>query len=118
MCFFLVFVVLFFRVYELHYAMKGSYHSIYAHGLVRVAVGIPKVIVADPAFNGDHTLALVQQASTVGAAVVLFPELGVSAYSNEDLFHQAALLAAVLPNLGRIVGASVSMSPVIFVGAP
>ena len=98
--------------------MKGSFHSIYAHGLVRVAVGIPKVKVADPAFNVDQTLALVQQASTVGAAVVLFPELGVSAYSNEDLFHQDALLDAVLTNLGRIVGASVSMSPVIIVGAP
>src|SRR5437867_8657374 len=64
------------------------FHSIYTHGLVRVAVAIPLVRVADPVFNMERTIDLGRRASAAHAAIVLFPELGISAYSNEDLFHQ------------------------------
>ena len=47
------------------------FHSIYAHGFVRVAVGIPTLRVADPPFNVAHTIALAQRASDEDAAVVL-----------------------------------------------
>ena len=57
--------------------------------------------VADPGFNVEHTLALARRASDAHAAVALFPELGISAYTNEDLFHQDALLDATLAALGR-----------------
>jgi NAD+ synthase (glutamine-hydrolysing) len=98
--------------------MSASFHSIYSHGFVRAAVGIPYVKVADPAFNTDRTIGLAKQASDMGAAVILFPELGISAYSNEDLFQQDALLGAVLTNLGRLVDESRSFTPVIIAGAP
>ena len=70
------------------------FFSIYAHGLARVAVGVPSVRVADPMFNVERTAELARQSSAARAAVALFPELGISAYSNEDLFHQDALLDA------------------------
>ena len=38
--------------------------------------------------------------------VASFPELGLSAYSNEDLFQQDALLDASLNALGHIVEGS------------
>jgi NAD+ synthase (glutamine-hydrolysing) len=66
------------------------FDSIYSHGFVRVAVCIPAVRVAEPRHNAAHTVALARRASDAKAAVVLFPELGLSAYSNEDLFHQDA----------------------------
>jgi NAD+ synthase (glutamine-hydrolysing) len=98
--------------------MDFPFHSIYAHGFVRVAVGIPSLRVADPAFNAARTLLLAQRASEMEAAVMLFPELGLSAYSNEDLFHQDALLEATRDGLAQLVEESRALSPLMIVGAP
>ena len=97
---------------------QRSFHSIYSHGFVRAAVCIPHVRVADPAFNAEHTLDLARRASNLGAAVALFPELGVSAYSNEDLFHQDVLLDATRAALEQIIKGSDELVPVLLVGAP
>ena len=98
--------------------MRAPFHSIYSHGFVRAAVCIPAVRVADPAFNLDHALRLARQASDAHAAVALFPELGLSAYSCEDLFQQDALLDAVDGALRTLVKESEDLSPVLLVGAP
>ncbi len=98
--------------------MKGPFDSIYSHGFVRAAVCIPFVRVSDPAYNGERTLGLARRASEMGAAVALFPELGLSAYSDDDLFHQDALLEATLEALGQLVAGSRDLSPVLLVGAP
>jgi NAD+ synthase (glutamine-hydrolysing) len=95
-----------------------DFHSIYSHGFIRAAVCIPHVRVADPGFNTKRTLALAQRASDANAALALFPELGVSGYSNEDLFHQDVLLDASSLGVAQIVEASVDLSPVLLVGAP
>ena len=94
------------------------FNSIYRHGFVRVAVCVPRLRVADPVFNVQQMLPLAQQAADSGARLVLFPELGISAYSNDDLFQQDALLDAVLAQLGTIVAASQTLAPVLMVGAP
>ncbi|RIK53953.1 MAG: NAD(+) synthase [Chloroflexi bacterium] len=94
------------------------FNSIYRHGFVRVAVGVPQLKVADPGYNTERTLGLAERASAQGAAVVLFPELGISAYSNDDLFHQDALLDATRQGVARVVEAGTGMSPVVVVGAP
>ncbi|MCC6170099.1 MAG: NAD(+) synthase [Caldilineaceae bacterium] len=94
------------------------FNSIYRHGFVRVAVGVPQLKVADPGYNTERTLGLAERASAQGAAVVLFPELGISAYSNDDLFHQDALLDATRQGVARVVEASTGLSPVVVVGAP
>ena len=61
---------------------------------------------------------LARRASDLKAAVALFPELGISAYSNEDLFHQDALLDATEAALARLIAESRDLSPVLLVGAP
>lgn len=94
------------------------FNSIYRHGFARACVCIPQVRVADPAFNTGRILDLARAASDLHATIALFPELGVSAYSNEDLFHQDALLDASRRELARIVDASVDLLPLIFVGVP
>jgi NAD+ synthase (glutamine-hydrolysing) len=96
----------------------SSFHSIYRHGFLRAAVAVPQVRVADPAFNAERTLGLARRASAQGAAVVLFPELGLSSYSNEDLFHQDALLDAALAAVATVVEGSRTLAPVLVVGAP
>ncbi|CAN5574673.1 NAD(+) synthase [soil metagenome] len=98
--------------------MPRPFQSIYSHGFIRAAVCIPFVRVADPAYNVERTLGLARRASDLNAAVALFPELGISAYSNEDLFHQEALLDAVEAALARVVEESRELEPVLLVGAP
>jgi len=97
---------------------QPPFYSIYTHGLIRVAVGIPAVRVADPAFNVERTIELARRASATHAAIALFPELGISAYSNEDLFQQDALLEATVAALARLVAASRALTPMLLVGAP
>jgi len=97
---------------------KTSFHNVYSQGFLRAAVGIPQLGVADPDFNIEQTLVLVQQASDQAAAVVLFPELGLSAYSNEDLFHQDALLDAVEASLAALLEQSKKTIPIVIVGLP
>ena len=98
--------------------MEGRFNSIYTHGFVRVAVCIPTLRVADPAFNAERTLGLARKASEANAAVALFPELGISAYSNDDLFHQDALLEASRESLLNLVKASADLTPILAVGCP
>jgi NAD+ synthase (glutamine-hydrolysing) len=98
--------------------MRERFYSIYSHRFLRAAVCIPSLRVADPAFNVERTLHLARQASKANVAVALFPELGISAYSNEDLFHQDALLDASKTALERLVKESEKLTPVLLVGAP
>src|ERR1700710_794454 len=89
-----------------------------SHGFVRVAVGVPRVRVADPDFNATQTIALHAQASGEGASLVVFPELGLAAYTCDDLFHQPALLNSCEAALLRIVDASRQHAAVAVVGLP
>ncbi len=98
--------------------MTHPFRSIYTHKFIRAAVCTPFVRVADPQFNLERTLGLARRASDLKAAVALFPELGISAYSNEDLFHQDALLDATEAALARLIAESRDLSPALIVGAP
>src|SRR5579871_380059 len=98
--------------------MPDPFHSIYTHGFVRAAVCVPFLRVADPAYNAERTLDLARRASEMSAAVALFPELGISAYTNEDLFHQDALLESVQAALAHLIEESRALAPILLVGAP
>ncbi len=98
--------------------MSRPFNSIYTHGFIRTAACIPHVRVADTRFNLERTLALAERASALGAAVAVFPELGLSAYSNDDLFQQDALQEATLAALATVVQRSASWMPIVLVGAP
>ena len=95
-----------------------SFFNLYNHGFVRVAVGVPELRVADPAFNGSCTIELMKRAEREKAALALFPELGLSAYSCDDLFHQQALLDGSMQALRDILKASEGTSLVSVVGMP
>ena len=95
-----------------------SFSNLYRHNFARVAICIPEVRVADPAFNAGKSVALLEEAGRRRAILALFPELGLSAYSCEDLFHQQALLDGTLAALGRIVAASREIPVIAVVGVP
>ncbi|AXR07641.1 NAD(+) synthase [Salinimonas sediminis] len=95
-----------------------SFNNIYTHGFARVAVCIPEVKVADPAYNSSQIIALAERAASQSAAVCLFPELSISAYSCGDLFHQDTLLDACEEAIEKIKTASRSLRPLLLVGSP
>ncbi|MCG6942952.1 MAG: NAD(+) synthase [Thiohalocapsa sp.] len=97
---------------------RPDFYNLYRQGLIRAAVCVPKIRVADPGFNACSTVELAQQAHDAGAVIALFPELGLTAYSNDDLFHQQALLAAGLDALAQVVDASSGLRPLLTVGVP
>jgi NAD+ synthase (glutamine-hydrolysing) len=94
------------------------FHAIHSHGFVRVAACTPAVAVGDPAFNGAEVLTMARQGAARGCDLMLFPELGLSAYAIDDLFLQEALLAKVEGEIGRLAAASAELAPVLVVGAP
>lgn len=95
-----------------------EFFNLYEHDFVRLAVAVPRVRVADPAFNAQQTVQLLEQAAEQHAALVLFPELGLSAYSCDDLFQQRALLDGSLQALQTVLDASRQLPIVAVVGIP
>lgn len=98
--------------------MSSGFFNLHRHGFVRAAVATPMVSLADPMANARAVIDMAQQADQRGASLVLFPELGISAYSIDDLLQQSALQHAVHEALSAIVEASRGFGCVVFVGAP
>lgn len=96
----------------------GDFFNLYRQGMLRVAVCVPEVEVANPAANAEASLRLAHRAAAAGALVALFPELGLSAYSNEDLFQQQALLDASLAALDHLRLASREFATLLALGLP
>jgi NAD+ synthase (glutamine-hydrolysing) len=88
------------------------------HGFVRVAVCVPEVRVADPAFNAAAHLQSLARAHVEGTQYAVCPELGLSAYTCGDLFFQEPLLRGVLDALGRVARETASWDMALSVGAP
>ena len=97
---------------------RRNFFNLYSHNFVRIAVATPLVVVADPASNAKNTIALMREAAERKALLVVFPELGLSAYSCEDLFHQQALLDASRDALAKVAEASLKIPIIAVVGVP
>ncbi|MET0534385.1 MAG: NAD(+) synthase [Steroidobacter sp.] len=98
--------------------MTAAFYDIHSQGLVRVASCTPRVAVANPAQNCHHTLELARQGHAQHVDLMVFPELGLSAYAIDDLLLQDALLARVETDIEALAQASKSLRPVLIVGAP
>ncbi|MGH7094505.1 MAG: hypothetical protein ACREFB_13345, partial [Stellaceae bacterium] len=57
----------------------------YRHGFVRVAACVPRVAVAEPAKNSEQVRELLAAGDAAQVALMVFPELSLSAYSIDDL---------------------------------
>ena len=95
-----------------------SFFSPYRHGFARVAAAVPKVKLADPALNAAAVLDLVRQGHDQGVAVMVFPELGLTGYSIDDLLQQEVLLDAVEAAIAALARESEGLRPLFVVGAP
>ena len=95
-----------------------NFWSPYSHEFVRVASCVPGVEVGDAAFNVAQTLDLARRGDERKIALMIFPELGISAYAIDDLLFQDALLDRVESGIVEIAKASRELFPVLVVGAP
>src|SRR5438067_13501396 len=96
----------------------SAFFSPYRHQFVRVAACVPPVAVAEPVKNAGQVLDLVQAGDKGGVALMVFPELCLSAYAIDDLLFQDAVLDAVAAQVDRLIAASKKLLPVFVVGAP
>ncbi|MBP2462455.1 MULTISPECIES: NAD(+) synthase [unclassified Rhizobium] len=95
-----------------------NFHSPYSHGFIRGAACTPVCELGDPDFNARATLDLAREGHARRVALMVFPELGISGYSIDDLLGQDVLLDAVESALATIVEESKALLPVLLVGAP
>lgn len=97
---------------------ENTFFNLYHHNFIRAAVAVPNLQVADPAFNADETIILLEQAAEQKVLLAAFPELGISAYSCDDLFLQQALLNECQRALGKILKRSQKLPIIGIVGLP
>ncbi|SFH06681.1 NAD(+) synthase [Methylobacterium gossipiicola] len=95
-----------------------SFRSLYTHGFARVAACTGRSHPGDPAANAEATLALARDCDRQGAALAVFPELGLSGYAIEDLLLQGTVLDAVAAAVETVRAGSEHLSPVLVIGAP
>ena len=88
------------------------------YGFVTVASAIPSVKVADCKFNTTETIRLIDEADGKGVEIVVFPELGITSYSCQDLFHQQLLLVEAEKSVERIVEHTRSSDIIVIIGVP
>jgi NAD+ synthase (glutamine-hydrolysing) len=98
--------------------MTSTFHSLYAHDFIRIASCVPRTLVADVAANLSETISLAREGDALKTALMIFPELGLSAYAIDDLLFQDALLDGVERAIGQLVDISRELYPVLVVGAP
>ena len=95
-----------------------SFFSPYSHEFLRVGACVPHVAVVDPRQNAENVLALLAEGDRSRIALMVFPELGLSAYAIEDLLFQDAMLDEVERQIDRLIAASRELFPVFVTGAP
>lgn len=88
------------------------------NGFYRVAAAVPELRIGDPAYNVTQMLIGYREAVQLGAAAVVFPELGITGYSCGDMFGQRVLIEAAEAELKAFVAATVGNETVAIVGMP
>lgn len=94
------------------------FRSLYHQGFVRVAACTAPVTLADPYANRDQILATARTCAQQGVGLCVFPELGLSGYSIEDLLQHSTLQRGVENALVELAQATTDLLPVLVVGAP
>lgn len=95
-----------------------DFFNLYRHGFARVAVATPIVRIGDPQYNLEASVELIEQAAAEKTLLAVFPELGLTAYSCDDLFHQQALIDAAEAALAQLIARTRNLPIAALVGLP
>ena len=88
------------------------------YGFYRIAAVSPSLKVADVDFNTSEILSCIDTAEKEHSALVLFPELSITAYTCGDLFQSSILLDETEKALVRIADYTKKSNIIAVVGAP
>lgn len=88
------------------------------HGFIKVAAASPSLRVGDTRYNLAQAQDALVQAETLGANLLVLPELFLSAYTCGDLFYSETLLRASLDALVSLRDFSAGKRCVVAVGVP
>lgn len=88
------------------------------HGFVKVAAASPALRVADPAYNAQKIIEVIDAQAKKGTEILVFPELCLSGYTCGDLFFQKTLLDGCLVALKKIADATKDKKILVFAGLP
>ena len=84
--------------------------------LIKTAACVPVMKPADPVFNTDEIIRLMNEHEDCG--LIVFPELCVTGYTCADLFNQKTLLDEALVQLQRIAENTEKTGNTVIVGIP
>ena len=87
-------------------------------GFTRVAAVVPKMVLGKPLQNAPLILEHFIKLSNEGANVIFAPELSITGYTCEDLFHSHSLIQESAQAIAQIVAASKTHFGLWIVGAP
>ena len=87
-------------------------------GFIKVASAIPLVRVGDCKYNTEQIMSLVEQAEKRDVEIVVFPELSITGYSCQDLFHQSMLLDSAENALMLLLDFTRKLDVVVILGLP
>ncbi len=86
----------------------------YHNGFIKVAAVTPKLEVGNPQYNVQEMLTILK---TVHSSITVFPELGITAYTCNDLFFQNSLLEEARTAMKTLM-ANNTYQGILVVGAP
>ena len=88
------------------------------YGFLKVAAAVPVVKVADVDYNVGQVESLIAQAEGQGVEVMVFPELCLTGYSCQDLFHQQLLIDKAEEGLLKLLDFTRKLDVIAIVGLP
>ncbi len=86
------------------------------YGFVRIAAIAPVVAIGNPKRNAERIIEAMQHADFADVSLLLFPELGISGYTCEDLFFNQSMVDQCEEALYQI--AQATDDRIVVVGAP
>ncbi|MCD8289382.1 MAG: NAD(+) synthase [Prevotella sp.] len=87
-------------------------------GYLKVGSAVPPVRVADVEFNVEQIKKMINKAVAKGVEILCFPEMCITGYTCQDLFHNAALLDAAETAVDDLADYCEDLPIVVIVGAP
>lgn len=87
-------------------------------GLLRIGAAVPQLKLADVDFNFGSIIETVQEASSKGVQVLVFPEMAITGYTIGDLVQQQVLLSKARKALQSFLHGSAISDMVVILGVP
>ena len=88
------------------------------YGYIKVASAIPRVKVGDCQYNIHEMEQIIARAEGQGIEIMVFPELGVTGYTCQDLFRQQFLIDASEQAVLMLLDFTRQLDIIVIVGAP